>query len=160
MNNKKPICITFSWTIWSGKSTISNYLSTKLNLPIFSNDSLRSEVFQDYWETNKTVHLELRNKRMEEVLKSGNSFIWDFSIDREWKDYKQLLSNYNYRFFLICIHSDSTSTTEQKWPSSLKNFNEHELFLNTYTSDLNLHITQENFKDRMNICYEWIEKII
>jgi cytidylate kinase len=46
MNNKK-ICITFAGAVGSSKTPISNYLSSRLNLPIFNNDTIRSEVIED-----------------------------------------------------------------------------------------------------------------
>lgn len=43
----KQICILFAGPIGSGKSPIANYLSYKLNLPIFNNDTIRTEVRED-----------------------------------------------------------------------------------------------------------------
>ncbi len=39
--------ILFAGAVGSGKTPISNYLSYKLNLPIYNNDAIRSEVIED-----------------------------------------------------------------------------------------------------------------
>ena len=43
----QKICITFAGCVGSSKTPISNYLSTKLNLPIFNNDAIRSEIIEN-----------------------------------------------------------------------------------------------------------------
>lgn len=64
MKNKK-ICITFAGAVGSSKTPISNYLSTKLNLPIFNNDAIRSEVIEDLGIFDSEEHLKRRNARLE-----------------------------------------------------------------------------------------------
>ena len=102
MNNKK-ICITFAGAVGSSKTPISNYLSTKLNLPIFNNDAIRSEVIEDLGILNNEEHIKRRNSRLEETIKDGISFICDVSIDREWGGFKEILVSANYNFFIISL---------------------------------------------------------
>lgn len=66
----KHLCITFAGAIGSSKSPIANYLSISLGLPIFNNDSIRSEVTEDLGILDSKEYLKRRNKRFQELLKS------------------------------------------------------------------------------------------
>ena len=43
MKNNKKFCITFAGAVGGSKTPIANFLSTKLNLPVFNNDAIRSQ---------------------------------------------------------------------------------------------------------------------
>jgi hypothetical protein len=92
------ICITFAWPVGCSKTPISNYLSTKLNLPVFNNDAIRSEVIEDLWFFNNKEHIKRRDLRLNEIMELGVSFICDLSIDRKWDLFKKQLTDNNFKY--------------------------------------------------------------
>lgn len=167
MNNKK-VCITFAGAVGSSKTPISNYLSIKLLLPIFNNDAIRSEVIEDIGVFDAEEHLKRRNSRLEEIIKNGNSFICDVSIDREWEKFKEKLISSNYDFFIISIDLSKDLLTKlykaKKYLESLDCIDEliqdHDNFLNKYSDDVNLHITDKDFINRIQISYNEVKKYL
>ena len=167
MNNKK-MCITFAGAVGSSKTPISNYLGTKLLLPTFNNDAIRSEVIEDIGIFDADEHLKRRNSRLEEIIKDGNSFICDVSIDREWKGFKEKLISSNYIFFIISLDLSKKLLTKlyksKKYLESLDRIDEliqdHDNFLNKYSNDINLHITDEDFINRIQISYNKVKKYL
>ncbi len=171
MQTKKHICITFAGVVWSSKTPITNYISTKLNLPVFNNDAIRSEVIEDCGTLDIKDHRNRRNSRLEEIIKSKQSFICDLSVDREWKEFKELLVSNGYQYFVISL--DLTKDLliqlyQAKWYSeSLERINqlikEHNLFLKEYSDDININISDKDFLNRCQISYrntsQWIENI-
>ncbi len=165
MKNKK-ICITFAGAVGSSKTPISNYLSTKLNLPIFNNDAIRSEVIEDLEIFDSEEHLKRRNARLEEIIKNKHSFICDVSIDREWEEFRKKLISSNYICFIISLDLSKMLLTKlyqaKQYFESLEHINEliqdHDNFLNKYSDDVNLHITDKDFINRIHISYNAAKK--
>ena len=102
MYNKKFI-ITFAGAIGSSKTPISHYLSIKLNLPIFNNDAIRSEVKGDMGFLDEEEYIRRRDIRLKEILNSGIPFIYDASIDRAWKDKKEYIIQAQYEPYIISL---------------------------------------------------------
>ncbi len=167
MNNKK-ICITFAGAVGSSKTPISNYLSTKLSLPVFNNDAIRSEVIEDLGVLNAKEYLKRRNSRLKEIIEYGNSFIYDASIDREWKKFKGKLISSNYDFFIISIDLSKNFLIKlykaKKYFESLERIDEliqdHDNFLNKYSDEICLHITDKNFIKRIQISYKSVKQYL
>lgn len=167
MPNKKT-CITFAGAVGSSKTPISNYLSTKLNLPIFNNDAIRSEVIEDLGILDTQEHLKRRNKRLEDIIKNGNSFICDASMDREWKKFKEMLISANYNFYIISLDLSKELLTKlyqtKSYFDSLKLIDQliqdHENFLKEFSKDINIHITDKDFKNRLEISYEAVNNYL
>ena len=167
MNNKK-ICITFAGAVGSSKTPISNYLSTKLNLPIFNNDAIRSEVIEDLGIFDNEEYLKRRNARLEEIIINGNSFIYDVSVDREWVKFKKKLISSNYSFSIISLDLSKRLLTKlyqaKNYLESLDRIDEliqdHNNFLDKYSKDINLHITDRGFIDRIQISYDKIKEYL
>ncbi|NVP18171.1 hypothetical protein HUU51_05640 [Candidatus Gracilibacteria bacterium] len=167
MNNKK-ICITFAGAVGSSKTPISNYLSSKLNLPIFNNDAIRSEVIEDLGVFDNEEHLKRRNSRLEEIINKGNSFICDVSVDREWEKFKEKLISSNYSFFIISLDLSKKLLIKlyqaKNYLESLERIDEliqdHDNFLNKYSEDVNLHITDKDFVNRIEISYSEVRKYL
>ena len=161
MNQKNKICITFSWPVGCSKTPISNYLSTKLNLPIFNNDAIRSEVIEDLWMLDNQEHIRRRDLRLNEIIKSGISFICDLSIDRHWNLFKKQLTDNNYKFYIISIDLSKELLIKlynrKGYTESLisidKFIEDHKMFLEKYSHEINLHIQDENFKNRCELSY-------
>jgi len=143
VNNKK-ICITFAGAVGSLKTPISNYLSTKLLLPIFNNDAIRSEVIEDIDIFDNEEYIKRRDSRLEEILKNVNlnSFIYDASVDREWEKLKKKLISYNYDFLIINLDLSKIFLEKlykaKKYFKSLEHIDkliqDHNNFINQYSN--------------------------
>ncbi len=159
-------CIVFAWCIWSSKTPISNYLSPKIGLPIFNNDAIRSEVIEDKWFLDTKEHLKRRNLRIKEILKSWIPFIADISIDREWISFKEKLSLYGYKRFIISINLSKDlliKLYKSKWYNeSLKLIDQllqdHKNFIKNYWNDIGINIDDNEFDSRLKIAYDWTIK--
>jgi len=170
MNNIK-FCITFAGAIGSSKTPISNYLSTKLNLPVFNNDAIRSEVTEDLGVFDSAEHIKRRDSMLKEIIENGVSFICDASVDREWNEYKKRLIANNYQWFIVSLDLSKDFLVHlykaKGYDESLKRVdelvNDHNVFLENNKEDVGLHITDEDFKKRCQISYEktlyWIKSI-
>lgn len=93
MKINKPLCIAFAGVVGSSKTPIANYLSCKLNLPVFNNDAIRSGVIEDLGMLDTKVYEKRRDERLKEIIKNKISFICDASIDRSFRSWK-----------IFCLH--------------------------------------------------------
>lgn len=98
-----PICITFAGAVGSGKTPIATYLSYNLDLPVFNNDALRSEIFEDFWVWNEEEYTKRRNERCLSILKEKKSFIFDASVDRAWSTLSEWLEINGYQAYVISL---------------------------------------------------------
>lgn len=167
---KNKFCITFAWAVWSSKTPITNYISTKLNLPIFNNDAIRTEVIEDLWEFNQEEYTKRRNSRLKDILDSNISFIYDASVDREWLKFKEQLMIRNYKWYIVSLDLSKDLLARlylsKEYHESLKRIdeliNDHKIFIENNSQDINLHISNEQFDNRIQIGYEnilkWINK--
>ena len=87
----KKICITFAWVMWCWKTPIANYISTKLCLPTFNTDAIRSEVSEDFLKYDEVEAQKRIKKRLQSVIKGWKSFIYDASVDRKRPILKEVL---------------------------------------------------------------------
>lgn len=161
MINKK-ICITFAGAAGCSKTPISNYLSTRLNLPVFNNDAIRSEVIEDLGVFDSEEHIKRRNARLKEIAASGISFICDASVDREWGAFKEQFEANGYSFFIISLDL-SKDLLERLYRAKgyfefLEVFDkfveDHDAFLSKHGDDIGLHISDEDFAERLRISCE------
>jgi predicted kinase len=161
MNYKQ--CITFAGAVGSSKTPIANYLSGTLNLPVLNNDAIRTEVTEDMLIFDTQVYEQRQEKRCKAILKTGNSFIYDASVDRKWLKLDSWLKDYGYRFYIISMDlsydllvklykAKKYDDTEQ-----LKDyFKQHENFLSSYDDVVGLHIRDDDFTNRLQIAYEQV----
>ena len=164
MPNKK-LCITFAGAVGSSKTPIANYLSPKLNLPIFNNDAIRSEIVEDLGNMDAEEYIQRRNERLKEIVTGGMSFIYDASADREWKNNKQVLLDAGYEVFIISLDLSKELLTRlykaKGYFETLeridKLFNDHQVFLNEFSEDVGVNITDTEFKDRLEISLKAIK---
>jgi predicted kinase len=98
-----PICITFAGPVGSSKTPIATYLSWNLNLPVFNNDAIRSEVAEDLGKFDVEVYKQRQKERAEQLIQSGINCILDASIDREWPNVKPKLLEKGYKCFIISL---------------------------------------------------------
>ena len=166
MQSQNKYCITFAGAIGSSKTPIANYLSPKLNLPIFNNDAIRSEVVEDYGTLVDEEHLKRRNKRLKEVIEKGICFILDASVDRTWPQLKKTLKENGYDHFIISL--DLSKNLLERLYKAKGYFetlakidltiSDHEKFLQAFSDDIGLHITDAEFKDRLEIVFKAVNK--
>jgi hypothetical protein len=164
----KRICITFAGAIGSSKTPIANYLSVKLNLPVFNNDAVRTEVTEDLGKFDSVEHIKRRNKRLKEITKSGISFICDLSVDREWKMLKKLLVKNKYRWYIISLdlskqflvklykvkgYNNSLNVLDKFW-------NDHDNFIKNNGNEIGLHISDVDFKNRCETSFKKVRKYL
>lgn len=165
---KKKVCIIFAGAVGSSKTPISNYLSIKLNLPIFNNDAIRSEVIEDLGFFDSNEHIKRRNSRLEEIIKVWNTFICDVSVDREWLGLKEKLVSYDYDFFIISLNLSKDLLSKlykaKEYFNSLSRIDEiiedHNNFLAKYSDDIKLNITDNDFINRIQISYQEVGKYL
>jgi len=168
------LVITFAGVPGSSKSPIINHLSPTFDLPVFSNDQLRFEIREDLHidaitipkalKLYKTKVKQIRN----DILSSGKSVILDGSVDRKWPELKAELVENGYTWFLISndysveFMTNLYVSTGRLWAvEELDAYDkQHKAFLAKYSSDVNLHLADEDFIDRVRICKEAISKFM
>lgn len=161
----KKLCITFAGAVGSSKTPISNYISTKTNLPIFNNDAIRSEVIEDLGYLDNEEQLKRRKNRLNDILKSGVSFITDASIDRNWEKFKEQLKNNNYQRFIISMNLSKKLLTKlykaKKYTESLayidKLLEDHKKFLEKYSKDVGINIDDKKFPNRLEEVFQAVK---
>ena len=166
----KKLVICYAWAIWCWKTPITNYISTKLWLPVFDIDAIRSEVREDLlvWDENEVKNR--ANKRLNSIIKEWKSFIFDVSVDRTWWKIKETLLKNHYNYFLISIDLDKKTLVDfykAKWyDESMKRIDEvyedHQNFLKIFSNDINMYINETNYQNRLENVYrvvsQWIKK--
>ena len=167
----KPILIIFAGVIGTSKTPIAYYLSTALQLPIFNNDAIRTEVIEDRGFFDEEDFNNRRADRLREIINVKTSFIGDFSIDREWKNYRHVLAQAGYSCFIISIDLGRKYIERlyavKKYDESLQRLDQfmsdHEAFLRDYGADVGLHITDDLFPQRLELslgaCRDWLAKL-
>lgn len=168
MPTTKKFCITFAGVVGSSKTPIAYFLSSKFNLPILNNDAIRSEVLEDLKKFDQEEYIKRRDERIQGCLEKNTSFIYDASVDREWKTYKELLIKFKYKWFIISL--DLSKGLVKKLYKA-KNYHEsqeridqllsdHEIFLDQYNDEITLQISDQEFPSRLALSYETIHKLI
>lgn len=160
MENK--FLITFAGAVGSSKTPIAYYLSWKLNLPVFNNDSIRTEVIEDFGGFDVEKYQKCLDKRLKEIADSKISLIYDASIDREWDNQKKNVESLGYKVFIISLDLSKellvSLYNQKKYFESLTRIDsliaDHEFFLKHHMDEVNLHITDKEFADRLELSYE------
>lgn len=165
---KTKYCITFAGVPGSSKSPIAHHVSWNLGLPIFSNDILRTEVKEDLLDFDLTEYEKRRDDRGLALMRSGKSFIYDASVDRAWEMLSKRLMDEGYEHFIISLDLSEGLLNSIYEPKGFTEFAEldlrqpeHEAFLAKYGDQINLHIIDAEFPDRLKLSLdavrEWIE---
>jgi hypothetical protein len=159
-DSKKKFGVFFAGAVGSSKTPMAHYLSCKFNLPIFSNDAVRTEVAEDLSAPDQTEYEKRRDKRLAEILEKGYSFIYDASIDRQWGNKHRLLQDRNYKWFIVSLdlskdfllklykvkgYGDISSDGMERLIS------DHDNFLRNFGQEVNARITDQNFHDRLEV---------
>ncbi len=163
----KKFCVLFAGPIGSSKSPIANYLSYKLNVPVFNNDIIRTEVREDLQNFDADEYDQRRAQRIEELVNSGKPFIYDASIDRKWKDLGSQLIEKGYMPFIISLDISKDKLLrlyEAKNYSDLealnRTYDDHQRFMQEFKDVVGLSIGDNQFADRLNLSLRAIEEFI
>jgi hypothetical protein len=158
---KNPRVILFACPMWSSKFAIADYLSWNLGLPIFSRDAIRNEVKEDIGNWDREEFDKRAEPRLKELIKSKKDFILDASVDRQWENYKEMLEGYDIFIISIDISQEHLEKMieAKEYVQGVgdrldKNYQEHIEFLEKYSDKINVHITDENFHNRLDIVLE------
>lgn len=161
-------CITFAAPIGSGKSPITNYLGFKLGLPAFNNDSIRTEVREDLLDFDQQEYEKRQLARARELVQSGQSFIYDASIDRKWEEFEPQLKQAGYSIFVISLDFSKELLTNiykakgyTEFEALTRTYYDHQKFSADFPEAINLHLTDSEFKNRLELSFlavkKWIE---
>ena len=164
----KKIFISYAGAIWCGKSPITNYISTKLWLPVFDTDAIRSEVVEDLMKFDEIEINKRIKERLNSVIEDWKSFIYDASIDRTRWILKKILIKNNYKFFIISIDLDRDTLLSfykaKSYSESIKMvdkvYEDHQKFLKDFWEDIDMHIDIKTYKNRLKNVYRAVNKWI
>lgn len=158
---QKKVCITFAGVVGSSKSPITNYLSTQLNLPVFNNDIIRTEVQEDIGSLVEAEYLRRRDERLSAILKGGGPFIYDASVDRAWLRFRENLLENGYEWFIVSMDLSkelllklyNIKGYEESKTRLDTLMDEHQKFLGVYNSDVGVHIDDAQFGHRLVLAH-------
>lgn len=80
---KNKFCITYAGTPGSSKTPITTHLHKILGIRVHSNDAIRDAVVEELGLLDQSEYQKRRNAQIETILRSGESTIFDVSVDRE-----------------------------------------------------------------------------
>jgi len=166
---RKKYCITFAGVPGSSKSPIAHHLSGNLGLPVFNNDTIRTEVKEDLRRFDQVAYERIRDERADVLIDSGKPFIYDASIDRFWRTYSTKLKDAGYEIFIISLDLSRQLLNEIYEAKGYTEYAQldgyevdHATFLANYGSLVNLHIDDAAFSDRLELSLqaarEWIDQ--
>lgn len=142
----------------SSKSPVAHHLGWNLGLPIFNNDTLRTEIAEDSGEVELGRYEALRDARLEQLLALNHSFIYDASVDRQWLNAKKWLDDHDYEHFVINMDLDRSfieKIYKAKGYTQVDKldgwFDDHEKFNNSHADIVNVRIGTEDFSNRLDI---------
>jgi hypothetical protein len=151
--------VTFAGPVGSSKTPIAHHLSYTFNLPIFNNDTIRTEVAEDLLQFDNEEFRKRARKRIKNIVDRDLPFIYDASVDRTWEEIKQILINNNYRWFIINLDLSKSFLVKlyqvKNYEDSLSEIDrfiaEHHKFLKKHKNDISLNINDQNFSNRLSI---------
>jgi hypothetical protein len=157
----KPKCILFAGPGGCSKTPVAYFLSWNLGLPIFNNDTIRTEVTEDKLEyiPQDPEYLKRRNERLKLLLNKHTSFIFDASIDRDWKAITEALRKQGYDYFIISYDLSKDFLIKRGVAKNYGSYAEltetwhsdHETFLRDSGQSVGLTINDDNFNERLSV---------
>lgn len=130
------------------------------------NDAVRTEVIEDRGFLDEEKFLQIRDKRLKNILERRISFILDASVDRRWKILNEWLKKYNYNWIIISINLSKDFLMKlyqvKGYAYSLKSIDkimsDHDNFLKNYSQEVKILINEDNFPQRLEVCYQAVRK--
>ncbi len=132
---------------------------------------MRSEVLEDLLHFDQVEYEKRRDARIGTLAKTKRSFILDASADRQWGRVKEYASQHTYHVYIISLDLSKDFLLQlyhaKGYNESAKRIDqliaEHDQFLQNYSADVGLHITNELFLKRLPLALEaaalWIRGI-
>lgn len=165
-----PFCITFAAPIGTSKSPIAQYIANNLNLTIYQNDIIRTEVKEDLGIYDNE-EFEMRcTERIQNIIRKRSAFVCDVSVDRRWPELKEQLMKNNYNCFVISINLSKDFITQlyKSKGYNLDNLDQsikdHEVFCSKNKDAIGMTINEADFPDRLEKsltgCKKWLAKIV
>ena len=182
---EKPYAVVFAGVPGTSKSITAQALSCEFQLPILSSDMVRFEVKEDL----RVQHLNIREdlqfanlnqngalteyerrikERRLEVLARGMPIILDSSVDRTWAEVKGQLQDHEYDWFMVDMELTRKfledlyrGTGREAYIDQLDAYcGDHQSFLDTYSADISLEITDTTFLDRRKVAVEGLARFL
>ena len=158
--------VSFTGVVGSSKTPIANYLSGVFGLPSFNADAVRSEVIEDKLNYDIPEVEKRFVERLTNMIRKGDSFILDASLDRKFSEYKQKLDESGYKLFLINMNLSREFLVKlyeaKGYADSLKRLDQliidHEKFLKEFGDLINVRIDDEMFLKRLEIVENELRK--
>ena len=165
-----PLCIAMAGPAGCSKTPVAFYLSQQLNMPIFSNDAIRTEVREDTLKLELDIpkYLQRRDQRKRTLIAGKTSFIYEASIDRSWAELKAELAQDGYRWLVISFDLSFEFWQQICQAKGYKGvgreqldkwFKDHQNFRAEFGSDVGLEINDANFLRRMSLALEAVQKL-
>lgn len=149
-------CIAFAGVPGSSKTPIAHHLGWNLNLPLFNNDILRTEVVEDCGYLDQPIYEQRRDERLRQILSIGRPFIYDASVDRQWgaRGHDILEAGFDVfiismelsKDFLVKLYQDKGYTQVDQLDERIA---EHEHFIKEYGHLISLQIIDADFPQRL-----------
>ena len=154
--------VAFTGVVGSSKTPIANYLSGVFGLPSFNADAVRSEVIEDKLSYDIPEVEKRFVERLTSLIKKGESFILDASIDRKFSEYKHKLDESGYELFLINLDLSREFLVKlyeaKGYDESLKRLDQllidHKKFLEEFGDLVNIRVDDNAFPGRLVIVEE------
>jgi hypothetical protein len=160
----KPKAILFACPMWSSKYAIAHHLSWNLGYPIFSRDAIRNEVKEDLGHWDATEFEKRAKPRFQKLLDSKKDFILDASIDRKWDEYMDTFKDFDTFIISIDISLDRLEkmVEAKEYVQGVgdrlgRNYQDHVDFLKEHSDDVDVHITEENFDNRLDVVLDKVK---
>ncbi len=165
----KKVCVCFAGVPGCDKSPLAVRLSWEFGLPVFSNDMIRREIrIENQCKLDIDQYNNRKDGYLNKLLAKGRSIVYDASVDRTWQEFKKRLTQEGYDTFLISfdlsaefvtrLGSSANSLIESE--SMQVYFTQHDVFLDNLRTDADVHITDESFADRFDICIKAIDDML
>jgi len=161
-------CVLFAGPVGCSKTPTAVYLSHKLNLPIFSNDAIRTEVIEDLGRLEEKEYIKRRDERLKQIARRGLSFILDASVDRRFQAVKEILEKRGYEYIIISFDLSKDFLVKlhklKKYHRSVKKIDtllkDHNDFLKKYEDKVGVKINDNNFANRLDLALVGVKKIL
>jgi predicted kinase len=182
---EKPYAVVFAGVPGTSKSITAQAVSGEFQLPILSSDMVRFEVKEDLRVQHLSIREDLQfasinqngalaeyerriNERRLEALARGMPVILDSSVDRTWAEVRGQLEEHEYDWFMVDMEFTRKfledlyrGTGREAYIDQLNAYcADHQDFLDLYSADISLEITDETFLDRRRVAVEGLARFL
>lgn len=119
---------------------------------------------EDLLHFDQEEYLRRRDARGKKLINSGMSFIYDASVDREWSRLNDWLVGAGYQTFVISLDLSKAFLEKLYQAKGYTEGNrldlllqQHNDFLERYGNVVNLHITDKEFAQRLEVARQAVQ---